>query len=65
MRTGEYNQAIVVWRTGYELSQRPAFLQNIALAQEDSGDYAGAAKTLYEYWPLLDPKDQSDQGMDC
>ena len=55
---GKYDQAIVAWRTGYELSKRAAFLQNIALAQEDSGDYAGAAKTLYEYWPLLDPQDQ-------
>ena len=55
---GEYDKAISAWKSGYKLSKRPGFLQNIALAQEAAGDNSAAVQTLYEYWPLLSPEDQ-------
>lgn len=46
---GNYSEAIDVWRLGYELTDAPLFLFNIAAAQERNGDYEGAMESLVEY----------------
>ncbi len=46
---GRYEDAVVAWRQGYELSGLPDFLYNIANAQERLGDVKGALDTLGRY----------------
>ena len=46
---GRYEDAIVAWRQGYELTGLPDFLYNIANAQERLGDVKGALDTLGRY----------------
>ena len=44
-----YEAAIIAWQEGYDMSKMPAFLKNIALAQEAMGEYEQALNTLSIY----------------
>ena len=44
-----YNAAIIAWKEGYEMTKLPAFLKNIALAQEAMNEYSEALETLSTY----------------
>jgi TolA-binding protein len=46
---GRYEQAIIAFRSSYEMSGRHASLKNIANAQERLNDLEGAVATLNEY----------------
>ena len=46
---GEYDSAILAWERGYELTNLPAFLKNIAIAQEANGNYTAAIVYLKKY----------------
>ena len=46
---GRYEAAILAWQKGYEITDLPAFLKNIALAQESVGLYLPAIETLKTY----------------
>ena len=44
-----YSAAIIAWQEGYEMTKMPAFLKNIALAQEAMGEFEQALNTLSVY----------------
>ena len=44
-----YEAAIIAWQEGYDMSKMPAFLKNIALAQEAMDEYEQALNTLSVY----------------
>jgi tetratricopeptide (TPR) repeat protein len=44
-----YGAAIIAWQEGYDMTKMPAFLKNIALAQEAMGEYEQALDTLSIY----------------
>ena len=46
---GRYEQAILAWQAGYELTKRAGFLYNISNAYERLGKYEEALDTLAEY----------------
>ena len=46
---GRYEAAILAWQKGYDITELPAFLKNIALAQESAGQYSQAIQTLQTY----------------
>lgn len=56
----EYKAAITAWQKGYELSNMPDFLKNIALAQEALGQYDEAIQTLNQYRALASFDDQEE-----
>ncbi len=45
----EYESAVLAWQKGYEITQLPAFLKNIALAHEANQDYPKAIDYLKQY----------------
>lgn len=45
----EFESAILAWQKGYEITQLPAFLKNIALAYEANQEYTEAIDFLKQY----------------
>ena len=45
----QYESAVLAWQKGYEITELPAFLKNIALAYEANQQYAEALDTLKQY----------------
>ena len=45
----EYDSAVLAWKKGYEITQLPAFLKNIALAYEANKAYSEAIDFLKQY----------------
>lgn len=45
----EYDSAVLAWKKGYEITQLPAFLKNIALAYEANKEYPQAIDFLKQY----------------
>ncbi len=56
---GRYEDAIVAWEEGWRLSDRPAFLFNIASAQERVGLWSDALNTLNRYRAYASAEERS------
>lgn len=57
---GDYASAILAWEQGYELTQLPAFLKNIALAHEANKNYTEAIVYLKKYRAFAPFEEQED-----
>jgi hypothetical protein len=55
---GDFDQAIVLWKKGYELKDDPIFLYNIAQAYRQKGD---SQKAIFYYKGFLREDPQSDK----
>ncbi|MCA9719008.1 MAG: hypothetical protein H6713_11050 [Myxococcales bacterium] len=56
---GSYEAAIIAFKKGYELSQEPAFLYNIANAYERLGEF-GQARDYYDQYRVYADEGQQD-----
>lgn len=56
---GSYEAAIIAFKKGYELSQEPAFLYNIANAYERLGEF-GEARNYYDQYRVYADEGQQD-----
>ncbi len=56
---GSYEAAIIAFKKGYELSQEPAFLYNIANAYERLGEF-GEARDYYDQYRVYADEGQQD-----
>ena len=54
---GRYAEALLAWQIAYEQSEQPLLLFNMALAQEELGQFQAAIDTLYRY-RIFAPKDE-------
>ena len=57
---GEFESAILAWERGYEITQLPAFLKNIALAHEKNENYSMAIDFLKQYRAFAPFEEQED-----
>ena len=56
---GDYANAIDAWQLGYDTTEAPLFLYNIAAAHERDGDYGAAAETLRAYRDVAPPEERA------